>query len=120
AAVEVLPACVGVAEGCGRKTCKVDADQFFVEYVENGEIIHDGLLKGLGDTGGGVLALILSLLVVCFSLFCMVKLLHSLILGKAKAIILRYLAGWGTSMVTAGFVAGDGSKHDTTKAERSQ
>lgn len=33
--------------------------RFFVEYVENGEIIHDGLLKGLGDTGAGVLALIL-------------------------------------------------------------
>jgi len=50
----------------------------------------------------------------------MVKLLHILILGKAKAIIRRYLAGWGTSMVTAGFAAGDGSKHDTTKADRSQ
>ena len=33
--------------------------RFFVEYVENGEMIDDGLLKGLGDTGAGVLALIL-------------------------------------------------------------
>lgn len=30
-----------------------------MEYVENGEMIDDGLLKGLGDTGAGVLALIL-------------------------------------------------------------
>ncbi|CAK9018946.1 Transketolase, partial [Durusdinium trenchii] len=89
AAVEALPACVGVAEGCGTKTCKVDADQFFVEYVENGEMIDDGLLKGLGDTGAGVLALIL----LGEPSWGMVKLLHILILGKAKAIIRRYLAG---------------------------
>ena len=30
-----------------------------MEYVENGEMIDDGLLKGLGDTGADVLALIL-------------------------------------------------------------
>ena len=69
--------------------CLREADAFVAEYVEHGEIIHEGFLKGLGDTGGGIVALIVSLLVVCFALFCMVKLLHGLIMGRAKAMILR-------------------------------
>ena len=41
-------------------TAFCNPERFFAEYVDDGEIIHDGVLKGLGDTGGGVLALILS------------------------------------------------------------
>lgn len=67
----------------------MDAKRFFTDHVEEADIIHAGFLKGLGDTGGGIVALLLSLLVICMSLFCMVKLLHSLILGRAKAIILK-------------------------------
>lgn len=89
AAVEELQYCAPSITACGSRNCILDADQFFKEQVEHGEIIQAGFLKGLGDLGGGILALILSLLVICMSLFCMVKLLHSLILGRAKAMILR-------------------------------
>lgn len=91
AAVEALQYCdPGIAAGCGEETsCIMDADRFFADHVEEADIIHTGFLKGLGDTAGGIVALLLSLLVICMSLFCMVKLLHSLILGRAKAIILK-------------------------------
>lgn len=43
--------------------------------------------------GGGIIGLIIALLVMCASLYAMVRLLHSLVMGQAKACIMR-----GTNM----------------------
>ena len=38
---------------------------------------------------GGIIGLILSLLVLCGALIVMVKLLHSLVMGQAKKVIMK-------------------------------
>ena len=43
---------------------------------------------------GGIIGLILSLLVLCGALICMVKLLHSLVMGQAKKWIMKAGANW--------------------------
>jgi len=83
-----LPACP--KELCGEGSeCLQNAASFYAEYIEGGEIIASGFLKPLGDVAGGAVALVCSLLAICFSLFCLVKLLHALMIGKAKVMILR-------------------------------
>jgi len=83
-----LPACP--QELCGEGfECLQNAASFYAEYIEEGEIIASGFLKPLGDVAGGAVALVCSLLAICFSLFCLVKLLHALMIGKAKVMILR-------------------------------
>ncbi|CAE7657598.1 Slc34a2 [Symbiodinium pilosum] len=76
-------------ELCSDGKCLQDAARFYAEHIEEAEIIHEGILKPMGDVGGGALALVCSLLAICFALFFLVKLLHAMVLGKAKAMILR-------------------------------
>ncbi|CAE7201453.1 Slc34a2 [Symbiodinium natans] len=77
-------------ELCGEGArCLQNADSFYKEHIEGGEIIASGFLKPLGDVAGGAVALAISLLAICLALFCLVKLLHALVLGRAKTMILR-------------------------------
>ena len=53
----------------------------------NGNIIKSGFLKGLGNNGGGVMGLFISLVILCFALYFIVKILHKLVVsnnGKGK------------------------------------
>ena len=74
---------------CGSDTCYMEADKFYTQSVEGGIIMDEGLFSGLGDVGGGILGLIFSLIIICVTLFCLVKLLHTLVMGAAKKVIMR-------------------------------
>jgi len=53
----------------------------------NGNIIKSGFLKGLGNDGGGAIGLLISLVILCFALYFIVKILHKLVVsnnGKGK------------------------------------
>lgn len=52
------------------------------EKYLNGKIIKSGVLKNLGDQGGGILGLIISLVVLCLALYLIVKVLHTLVLSS--------------------------------------
>eukprot|EP00441_Pelagodinium_beii_P040340 CAMPEP_0197636494 /NCGR_PEP_ID=MMETSP1338-20131121/11980_1 /TAXON_ID=43686 ORGANISM="Pelagodinium beii, Strain RCC1491" /NCGR_SAMPLE_ID=MMETSP1338 /ASSEMBLY_ACC=CAM_ASM_000754 /LENGTH=575 /DNA_ID=CAMNT_0043208731 /DNA_START=41 /DNA_END=1768 /DNA_ORIENTATION=- len=92
AAYTELPRCsdyLGAADLCPGSTCLLGADGFYEDYVLHGDILDSGLLHNLGDVAGGIVGLVLSLLLLCGSLFCLVKLLHSLVMGPAKRMILK-------------------------------
>ena len=62
------------------------------EKYENSQLIKSGLLKGLGDIGGGTLGLIISLIALCFSLYYIVKVLHHLVIqSEGKGTILKWV-----------------------------
>lgn len=71
------------------ESCYLNAGSFYTEQVEKGRILSSGLLSGLGDVVGGILALILSLALICGALLALVQLLQTLLLGRAKQAIIR-------------------------------
>eukprot|EP00438_Fugacium_kawagutii_P014775 Skav228764 [mRNA] locus=scaffold589:400335:406163:+ [translate_table: standard] len=88
----VLTACSGDVT-CDSGTCYENAGDFYDGYIAAGRTIKGGFLKDAGDVAGGIIGLVLSLIVLCAALICMVKLLHSLFMGQAKKVIMR-----GTNM----------------------
>eukprot|EP00438_Fugacium_kawagutii_P014971 Skav234173 [mRNA] locus=scaffold572:325088:327312:- [translate_table: standard] len=88
----VLTACSGDVT-CDSGTCYENAGEFYDGYIAAGRTIKGGFLKDAGDVAGGIIGLVLSLIVLCTALICMVKLLHSLFMGQAKKVIMR-----GTNM----------------------
>eukprot|EP00438_Fugacium_kawagutii_P023389 Skav211948 [mRNA] locus=scaffold4266:17800:19443:+ [translate_table: standard] len=91
-AYEALTQC-GAGVSCDSGTCYTDAGEYYDNHIRTGQTIKGGFLKDAGDVAGGIIGLILSLLVLTGALFVMVKLLHSLIMGQAKKVIMR-----GTNM----------------------
>jgi len=91
AAYAALPSCADhLTSGlCPDATCVLEAENFYKEHVIHGEILDAGLLHGMGDVAGGMVGLMLSLVLLCGSLFCLVKLLHSLVMGSARRWILK-------------------------------
>mmetsp|Transcript_37959 Transcript_37959/g.47046 ORF Transcript_37959/g.47046 Transcript_37959/m.47046 type:complete len:538 (-) Transcript_37959:87-1700(-) len=87
-AYETLTACTGTVS-CDSGNCYTNAGEYFTNHIETGRTIKGGFLKDAGDVAGGVIGLILSLIVLCGALFVMVKLLHSLIMGQAKKVIMK-------------------------------
>ena len=83
-----LTACTGTVT-CDSGTCYTNAGTFYEEHIEEGRTIKGGFLKDAGDVAGGIIGLIISLIVLCGALFVMVKLLHSLVMGQAKKIIMK-------------------------------
>lgn len=83
-----LVACSGTTT-CDSGTCYTNAGEFFDENIKTGRTIKGGFLKDAGDVAGGIIGLILSLLVLCGALIVMVKLLHSLVMGQAKKVIMK-------------------------------
>eukprot|EP00439_Symbiodinium_sp_Y106_P027013 s3579_g3.t1 len=75
--------------GCGSDTCYLEADKFYTESIEGGTILDEGAFSGMGDVAGGIVGLIFSLIIITFFLFCLVKLLQTLIMGSAKKVIMR-------------------------------
>eukprot|EP00438_Fugacium_kawagutii_P007103 Skav222876 [mRNA] locus=scaffold1102:2953:4557:- [translate_table: standard] len=91
-AYEALTQC-GAGVSCDSGTCYTDAGEYYDNHIRTGQTIKGGFLKDAGDVAGGIIGLILSLLVLTGALFVMVKLLHSLIMGQAKKVIMK-----GTNM----------------------
>ncbi|CAE7372001.1 Slc34a2 [Symbiodinium sp. CCMP2592] len=75
--------------GCGSDTCYLEADKFYTESIAGGTILDGGAFSGMGDVAGGIVGLIFSLIIITFFLFCLVKLLQTLIMGTAKKVIMR-------------------------------
>jgi len=73
-----------IDEPCGDDKCYLDAAAYYDKYVTNGHIVKGGLLQDAGDSGAGIIALILSLLFLCGGLFGLVKCLQLLMIKKAK------------------------------------
>ena len=72
------------------KNC-LTQDEWTNKY-ENSQVIKSGFLKDVGDSGGGILGLIISLIVLCISLYYIVKILHRLVIqSEGKGIILRWI-----------------------------
>mmetsp|Transcript_62796 Transcript_62796/g.140114 ORF Transcript_62796/g.140114 Transcript_62796/m.140114 type:complete len:557 (+) Transcript_62796:70-1740(+) len=90
---EALNKCVdyftGMAGVCGDDECYLGADKFYTSSIEGGTILDEGLFSGAGDVGGGILGLILSLIIICGTLYLLVRLLHTLVMGRAKRVIMR-------------------------------
>merc|ERR1719313_2602987 len=55
------------------------------KYEEDGRVIKSGFAKDLGDMGGAVLILVISLIFLCIALYYIVKLLHYLVLSSGRA-----------------------------------
>ena len=103
--------------GCGSDTCYLEADKFYTESIEGGTILDGGAFSGMGDVAGGIVGLIFSLIIITFFLFCLVKLLHTLVMGSAKKVIIAISLLYGASIaggivvtllalgVVAGFIA---------------
>lgn len=71
------------------RKCYLDAGKYYEDYVTNGHIIKGGFVQDAGDMGGGIIALILSLIMLCGGLFGLVKCLQMLLIKKAKKVIAR-------------------------------
>jgi len=54
------------------------------ETYEDGRIVSGGFAKGLGDIGGSVLILIVSLIFLCIALYGIVRILHYLVLSSGR------------------------------------
>jgi len=62
------------------------------DKYENGDVIKSGIFSELGDTGGGIVALIMSLGILCVALYKIVKTLHTIVLqGRGRGRILDLL-----------------------------
>ena len=70
-------------------SCYFEADKFYTQSIEGGTILDEGAFSGMGDTAGGIVGLIFSLIIICATLFVLVKLLHTLVMGSAKKVIMR-------------------------------
>ena len=69
--------------------CYLDAGAYYEKYVTNGHIVKGGMLDGAGDSGAGIIALILSLLFLIGGLFGLVKSLQLLLVKKAKKMVAK-------------------------------
>jgi len=118
-AFAALPSCEGfVAAGSGSAplelcagqatsgTCYLaaQASEFFESEVQGGKILKAGALAELGDVGGGIFGLVLSLVLLCGALFFLVKLLEALLMGPARRVIARavHMNDYLAMMVGAG------------------
>jgi len=55
------------------------------EKYLDGQVIKEGFAMDMGDTGGGIFILILSLVMLCLALYGIVKLLHHLVMSSGRA-----------------------------------
>jgi len=55
------------------------------KYQEDGRVIKSGFAKDMGDEGGAIVILIISLIFLCIALYYIVKLLHYLVLSSGRA-----------------------------------
>jgi sodium-dependent phosphate cotransporter len=60
-------------------------DDWTQKYQEDGRVIKSGFSKDLGDEGGAVVVLIISLIFLCAALYGIVKLLHYLVMSSGRA-----------------------------------
>merc|ERR1712232_731198 len=74
---------------CGNDKCYLDAGRYYDEKVENGRLVKGGFLDGAGDVFGGIVALIISLLLLTLGMIGLTKLLAKIFMGNVKK-ILRY------------------------------
>jgi sodium-dependent phosphate cotransporter len=56
----------------------------WTETYEDGRIVSGGFVKGMGDTGGSVFILIVSLIFLCIALYGIVRVLHHLVLSSGR------------------------------------
>lgn len=73
-----------------RKNCLTQTE--WTNQYENSQVIKSGILKDIGDSGGGAVGLIISLFALCVSLYYIVKILHHLVIqSQGKGLILRWI-----------------------------
>ena len=81
----------------------------WVEKYQEGDVIKSGLFSHLGDTGGGVLSLFISLGILCIALYKIVSTLHRIILqgrgrGKILDVIVNVLTKNGLASILFGML----------------
>jgi tetratricopeptide (TPR) repeat protein len=81
----------GLLEKVGKKKKKKKNNQKkkVLEYITDGHIINGGFPMEAGDNGGGIIALILSLLLLCGGFVGLVKLLQMLLIKKTMKVIAK-------------------------------
>ena len=85
-----LTSCSGFTNECASgSSCYTDAGAYYESEIVGARLIGKGFLKDAGDVAGGIIGLVISLLVMCGALFCLVKLLQSLVMGQAKKVIMK-------------------------------
>ncbi|CAJ1352625.1 unnamed protein product [Effrenium voratum] len=87
---EALQTCGAFTTVCSSdSTCYLDAGQYYTTEIEGARLIGKGFLKDAGDVAGGIIGLVIALVVMCVALYVMVRLLHSLVMGQAKRVIMK-------------------------------
>eukprot|EP00401_Gymnodinium_catenatum_P063502 CAMPEP_0117484206 /NCGR_PEP_ID=MMETSP0784-20121206/14340_1 /TAXON_ID=39447 /ORGANISM="" /LENGTH=618 /DNA_ID=CAMNT_0005278775 /DNA_START=112 /DNA_END=1968 /DNA_ORIENTATION=+ len=74
---------------CGKSVCYLDAGEYYDKKVTNGALIKGGFLEDAGDTAGGIIGLILSILILCGGLAGLCKCLQIVFMGNARKVV-RY------------------------------
>lgn len=72
---------------CGKDKCYLDAGAYYDKKVTNGALVKGGFLKGAGDVGGGILALIFSILLLTAGMIGLTKLLSLIFMGNIQKIL---------------------------------
>ena len=81
----------------------------WVEKYQEGDVIKSGLFSHLGDTGGGILSLFISLGILCLALYKIVSTLHRIILqgrgrGRILDVIVNVLTKNGLASILFGML----------------
>lgn len=69
----------------GEKIKQCVTQEEWQEIYHQGRIVKGGFAKGMGDVGGSIVVLIISLVFLCFALYWIVRLLHHLVLSSGRA-----------------------------------
>eukprot|EP00929_Paragymnodinium_shiwhaense_P091739 TRINITY_DN5163_c1_g1_i1.p1 TRINITY_DN5163_c1_g1~~TRINITY_DN5163_c1_g1_i1.p1 ORF type:complete len:635 (+),score=143.34 TRINITY_DN5163_c1_g1_i1:73-1977(+) len=93
-AFEALAKCTAQGQAAcesliSQTTCYLGADEFYTHEIAEAEVISGGVCEHFGETGGGTVALIVSLALLIGALFFLVKALHSLMMGSARHCIMK-------------------------------
>jgi len=76
-------------ERCGHALCYLNAGKFYVEHVDEKQIIKGGFTEGAGDVSGGFITLVIALALMGGGLVTLCKLLKMLLMGRAKKYIVK-------------------------------
>jgi sodium-dependent phosphate cotransporter len=74
-------------EPCGKDKCYLNAGGYYDKNVDDGRLIKGGFVRGAGDTGGGIIGLILSLMLLILGMAGMTKTLYFLMCKKLNKVV---------------------------------
>jgi len=77
----------GAGTPCGKDKCYLDAGEYWDKKVEKGSLLKGGFLADAGDTAGGAIGLVISLVLLSGGLIGLCTLLKLIFMSKAKTFL---------------------------------